>query len=103
MFTLDSIDDTVIRLRRTYDSLNEIRFPKELTDLLQDEWVWEIYFDDMNFDDTSVFIDTGSEFITQISDEAMDQLGWNHGDCVTWTVRDVEEGKEVRVVKTDGE
>ncbi len=101
MFTLDTIDDTVIQLHRI-EGCNEIRFPKELIDRLHGEWVWEIYFDNIYFDDTTIYIE-GTEFVAHISDAAMGILDWKHGDSITWTVREGPEGNEVRVVKTDGE
>lgn len=101
MFVLDD-NDIAIRLTRTLEGRYEMRFPKQLINQLNNEWVYEIFFDNVSFDDTGIFI-KGDEFITHISDGTFNVLevmnGWKVGDEVGWKVDSTPEGPEVRITK----
>jgi hypothetical protein len=97
MFTLDIINDSVF-----ISDTNKIILPEEAVNLLNDQWVWEVYFNDIVFDAARIYAEdseAGSRLIIELSDEMLAQLGWHSGDEVTWAIVNCSEGPEVKIYK----
>lgn len=96
MFVLDVINDSVLILD------DKIILPEEAVNLLNNQWVWEVYFNNMVFDMTPIYVvnsDSGKQLVVELNDEARLVLGWQNGDEVTWIIGNCAEGPEVKIYK----